>query len=1102
MRNSKQHLAMEKNTLLFRAKSIIFNPFRTFSFKSKVSEESLFSKSTLSSESCTTTHSFTKEFQEFNSDTFLNIAFNKDWNIDNISGFHLIGCLIENNIVYIELSGAFKPTFSYKILKLLSEIASATKNSDVYLIVNINKLNYYQPEHFSSFISDLIEFQNLTSEIRFIYKSNLYNFFSVREFKKIAQRLDIKFSERIAPAVEKGLRFIIQSTKDISLYDYNLKYLKYSRENLIRSLNKSIKDRKNSIKKIKQTLLNFSQQLSTSEQQLNPDDFDFSDLPELKPIFEKFILLQNKSNNLAHQFKNINKRLEQKVIERTNEMQQNYTNLRAILENTSDEIYLLDTEFRLIDFNSNFENNFYARFGSHIQRGTSLFEFIPKEYSDYVDKLKKRFERSLKGFQRTYYDDEKLGLYLSISEMSLFPIRIGESITGISVFIRDITEQKRTEQIIRDNQKLLASINKNINEGIYRSTPAKGIIYVNKAFIELFGFESEDEALRTPSAQLYAEPEIRKTLVQQMEANGAIKNVEVKFKRKDGSTFWGLMSSMRNEGENGEVFYDGAIRDITSIKQIELELIRSKEIAEQATRAKSDFLATMSHEIRTPMNGVIGMTSLLLESDLSKQQRDYLETIKVSGDHLLNIINDILDFSKIEAGQMELERIPFNLNDTVEEVLNLFSNRAYAKGVELFFDAPGIDNYHLLGDVTRLRQVLVNLVGNAVKFTDKGQIIVKVIDKGTDSENQRIEVRVSDTGIGIPESKIEKLFKPFSQVDSSFTRKYGGTGLGLTITKRLVELMGGQLDVISEEGKGSTFYFTIEMSRNAKIEPRKVLKDELVNKNVLIVDDNHTNLEILKQMLILTGALVTCFDKPKEALEFVNQGNKFDLGIIDMAMPEMDGLEFGKQLYSRKGKQEFPLILFSSIGNIIAKCDLQPYYFSQMNKPIRKELLFDNIVGALNSTVTIKKSELELVTHHNDQLAGQYPLDILLAEDNVINQMLAEQVLKLFGYSCDVAVNGEEAVNAVKSKKYDLVLMDVMMPVMDGLDATRLIRKLDLSHHQPTIIAMTANALKGDREKCIEAGMDDYITKPIDIDLVKKALIKTGNELQKLRKSA
>ncbi len=372
-------------------------------------------------------------------------------------------------------------------------------------------------------------------------------------------------------------------------------------------------------------------------------------------LFEGIKVLKNDMDDAYQKALYTNQTLENQVDEHTQEITTKETNLRSILDNTDDEIYLINNRYELIDYNNNFENNFYARYGVFVEKGRNLFSMMPPEYNDLAAKMKDRIDKALLGQQRTYYDKINLGYYESISEIKFFPIRSNTRIiSGVSIFVRDCTEQKKSEDIIHQNQLLLSSINRNIKEGLYRSTPSRGMIYVNQAFVEMFGFESESEALAAPSGSLYDDADGRNRLVRLIEEFGSFNNEEVRFRKKDGTPFWGLLSSMRSIDPEGNVYYDGAIRDITHIKEYEKEILKSKEIAESATRAKSDFLATMSHEIRTPMNGVIGMTSLLADTQLTAQQMDFVETIKVSGEHLLNIINDILDFSKIEAGALEL----------------------------------------------------------------------------------------------------------------------------------------------------------------------------------------------------------------------------------------------------------------------------------------------------------------------------------------------------------------------------------------------------------------------------------------------------------------
>ena len=809
------------------------------------------------------------------------------------------------------------------------------------------------------------------------------------------------------------------------------------------------------------------------------------------PLLSDIVRLKADTDKALEHIRQMNSYLEKNVQKRTEESKIKESNLRAILDSTDDDIYLINHQYELIDYNSNFEDNFYARFGVQLEKGRNLFEMMPPEYDDLKKITKDRIDKALQGYQRTYYDRLNISFYESITEVKLYPIRSSnKKVVGVTIFSKDITEQKRSEELIQQNQQLLSSINRNIKEGLYRSTPAKGMVYVNQAFVEMFGFESEDEAINSPSGSLYADVNRRKELVELIEKSGSFNNEEVKFRKKDGSTFWGLLSSMRTVDPDGNIMYDGAIRDITRIKEFEEEIIRSKEIAENATRAKSDFLATMSHEIRTPMNGVIGMTSLLSDTSLSTEQRDYVDTIKLSGEHLLNIINDILDFSKIEAGHLELEQTPFDLNTVIEEVMNLFSSRAYEKNLELLYSVENNEVFQLIGDVTRLRQVIVNLIGNAIKFTEQGEVLVHVKNLGQKGQKIHLQISVTDTGIGIPEEKLDKLFKPFSQVDNSTTRKYGGTGLGLAISMRLVDLMGGKLHAESKSNEGTTFCFDVFMERTALDENRFKSAEILSGKRILIVDDNMTNRKILEQLFRNNGMLVESYNNPMIALSIIQEGKKFDLGLIDMKMPEMDGVTFGKEM--DKLENGVPLILYSSVGHMLSRTDINRYFKAHVNKPIRHDLLLQKMAGILEE----KKPEVvqpEIITEIPEaSVASRYPIRILLAEDNMINQKLAERVLEIFGYQIDIADNGKIAFEMMQQNLYDMILMDVMMPEMDGLEATRTIRSNIPESAQPVIIAVTANALKGDRELCIDAGMNDYISKPINTDELKALLEKYG----------
>ena len=656
----------------------------------------------------------------------------------------------------------------------------------------------------------------------------------------------------------------------------------------------------------------------------------------------------------------------------------------------------------------------------------------------------------------------------------------------------EVNERMRAEETLSEERRVLRALIDNVPDFMYVKDAQSRFVVANASLAGSMGVKSSEELLHKTDFDFY--PKELADAYYQDEQN-VIRTKQPLFNREeqgfdaDGNRIWLLTTKVPLYDKNGRVTGVAGIgRDITHLKKTQEEMQKATEAAEAASRAKSEFLANMSHEIRTPLNGVMGMTDLALDTELTAEQREYLETVKMSGDSLLSVINDILDFSKIEAGKIDLETIDFNLRESLETTLKTLALRADEKGLELLCEvAPEVPEI-VCGDSSRLRQIVVNLVGNAIKFTDVGEVAIKVQLEFREGSECVCQFTVADSGIGIPEDKRESIFDPFSQADTSTTRKYGGTGLGLTISTRLVRMMGGKIWVESEMGSGSQFHFTVRLGvadakeiRLGTIAPPEILRDV----KVLVVDDNRTNCRILEGMLARWQMKPTSVNGGAGALAQLSaareEGEPYNLILTDMHMPDMDGFALVEQIRERPELATATIMMLTSAGHRgdAARCQ-ELGVSAYLLKPIRQSELREAVARVLGARE--HDGAIPLITRFSlrDAREPDAYLSVLLAEDNLVNQRLVVRLLEKRGHRVVVAGTGLEALQALEKESFDLVLMDVQMPEMDGLEATAAIREKEKSNgrHQP-VVALTAHAMKGDREKCMAGGMDGYLSKPI-----------------------
>ena len=759
--------------------------------------------------------------------------------------------------------------------------------------------------------------------------------------------------------------------------------------------------------------------------------------------------------------------------------------LTQLLAIADDAVIVTDAELRIVLFNEGAERIFGYRMDEILGRPLDLLvpESARARHSGHVREFGQSSRAARRMSERTHIHGRRADGALFDADASISHVELDGRVYYTAI-LRDVSANRQAQRQLKESEARFRGLAAAAPVGIFQTDADGRCLYVNERWCNIAGMNAQEAIGAGWLRALHPADRARVGQVWQDNVSaGKAFELRYRFLRPDGSESWVLGNAIASHGADGELNgHIGTVTDITDGYRQSQALERAKSEAEAATRAKSLFLANMSHEIRTPLNAVLGMTTLLLDTPMDEDQTDFARTIRSSGEALLEIINDILDYSKADVGKLELEQRPFNLRACVEESLDLVTPRALEKGLNLAYLIEEDTPEALVGDVTRVRQILVNLLSNAVKFTHHGEVFVSVEGEALDSESVRLRFAVRDTGIGIAADQLPRLFQSFTQVDASTTRKYGGTGLGLAITKRLAELMGGGASVQSEPGHGSTFTVTLQVKLAPSVEPAEFLQRNapaLIGKRILIVDDNLTNRRIVTKLALMWGMEPSTLPSALEALDRVRHGEQFDVAVLDMNMPDFDGVDLAKQIRRRRTAAELPIIVLTSLGQRQTLQAGQGVGLSAcLSKPIKAAQLFSTLVAVVEGRL-VGPQEPEPPPSERRPL--RKTLRVLVAEDHEINQRVAMRQLQHLGYEPDLAVDGRQALLAVSRKTYDVVLMDIQMPEIDGVQAARQIVRQRGANGLPRIIAMTANAMPGDREAYLSAGMDGYLAKPIDL---------------------